>query len=216
VDRKAGVTAQRSFYDVLEVGREASLDEIRGAFRRLARERHPDRFQGPVRESAERAFQEITEAYNVLSDPDRRARYDQSLAGSVVHTAKNPREIARALLAKAVAAAKAGQLDEAVECFTQALAHDSNSAKAHYLYGTFLGQVGRVDEALRQLDQAVKLEPNDVRYLVDASKMFARAKMVARAARLAQMASTLSPDDPSVITWLQELQAGSGRDGGGT
>jgi len=208
------MTTQRSFYDVLEVGREASQEEIRGAFRRLARERHPDLFRGSARERAEHEFQAITEAYNILADPERRSRYDQSLVGGAPQPKVNPREVARALLAKAVTAAKAGETVQAAELFAQSVAHDASSPKAHHLYGTFLAQIGRIDEGLRQLDQAVKLEPNDVRIVLDASRLFARAKMFARATRLGQMASQLSPDDPVVESWLDELRRLPSRDGG--
>ena len=211
------MSGQRSFYDVLGVREEASLDEIRTAFRRLARERHPDRFQGPERAAAEREFQAMTEAYNVLSDPARRERYDQSLISAPGKSQPSPRELARALLAKAVSLVKANQHAKAAEFFAQAVAHDPESPKAHHLYGMFLAQqLGRVDEGLRQLDQAVKLDANNVRVLLDASRLSARAKMFARAARLGQAASQLSPDDPAIVSWLAELQVISGRDGGAT
>ncbi|MCL4529996.1 MAG: molecular chaperone DnaJ [Chloroflexi bacterium] len=66
--------SDRDYYDVLGVGRNASDDEIKGAFRKLARQYHPD----VNKESdAEEKFKEINEAYGVLSDADKRARYDR-------------------------------------------------------------------------------------------------------------------------------------------
>jgi molecular chaperone DnaJ len=63
------------YYAVLGVSREAGSEEIKRAFRRLARETHPDANPGdPV---AEARFREIAEAYEVLSDPDRRRAYDR-------------------------------------------------------------------------------------------------------------------------------------------
>jgi curved DNA-binding protein CbpA len=203
------MTDPRTFYEILEVEPLASADQIRTAFRRLARERHPDRFQGAARATAELEFQAITEAYNVLSDPDQRGRYDQTAAASVrkAQQLTNPREVARALLAKAAGLANAGQAGEAREYFAQAVAHDPESAKGHHLYGLFLAkQAGGLEEALRQIDQAVRLEQNDVRILLDASKLFARAKMFARATRFAQQALQLSPGDPAVESWLEQLR----------
>jgi curved DNA-binding protein CbpA len=206
---------RRTYYEILEVDPIASQDQIRAAFKRLARERHPDRFQGAARATAESQFQAITEAYNVLNDPTQRSRYDQSIATRAPQQLFNPRDVSRALLAKAVGLAKAGQAAEAVEYFAQAVAHDSANAKAHHLYGVFLArQAGGLEEALRHLDQAVRLEPNDVKILLDASKAFARAKMYARATRFAQQAAQLSPDDPAIESWLQELANGTA--GGGT
>src|SRR5574338_179578 len=66
--------SNRDYYEVLGVGRGASDDEIKGAFRRLARQYHPDVSKEP---DAEEKFKEINEAYGVLSDTDKRARYDR-------------------------------------------------------------------------------------------------------------------------------------------
>lgn len=64
----------RDYYDVLGVQRGASKDEIKRAFRKLAREYHPDVSE---HEDAEQRFKEIGEAYEVLSDDEKRARYDR-------------------------------------------------------------------------------------------------------------------------------------------
>jgi len=66
--------SNRDYYEVLGVGRNASDDEIKGAFRKLARQYHPDVNKEP---DAEEKFKEINEAYGVLSDSDKRARYDR-------------------------------------------------------------------------------------------------------------------------------------------
>jgi curved DNA-binding protein len=63
----------RDFYEVLGVGRNADQSEIQRAYRKLARTHHPDVNKDP---SAEARFKEISEAYDVLSDPDLRKRYD--------------------------------------------------------------------------------------------------------------------------------------------
>ncbi len=67
-------TTKRDYYEVLGVPRNASSDEIKKAFRRLAREYHPDVNKSP---DAENKFKEINEAYEVLSDDQRRAAYDR-------------------------------------------------------------------------------------------------------------------------------------------
>ncbi len=66
--------SNRDYYEILGVGRNASNDEIKAAFRKLARQYHPDVNKA---DGAEEQFKEINEAYGVLSDPDKRARYDR-------------------------------------------------------------------------------------------------------------------------------------------
>ena len=66
-------TERRDFYEVLDVPRSASQDEIQRAYRKLARAYHPDVNSDPA---AEDRFKEISEAYDVLSDPETRRRYD--------------------------------------------------------------------------------------------------------------------------------------------
>jgi len=65
----------KDYYKVLGVGRNADQKEIRKAYRRLARQHHPD--VNPGDRSAQERFKEINEAYQVLSDPEKRQRYDQ-------------------------------------------------------------------------------------------------------------------------------------------
>ena len=65
----------KDYYKILGVSRDASADEIKGVFRKLAMQFHPDR--NPGDKQAEERFKEINEAYQVLSDPQKRARYDQ-------------------------------------------------------------------------------------------------------------------------------------------
>src|SRR5690242_2711334 len=64
--------SKRDYYEVLGVPKNASADEIKKAFRRLAVQHHPDKEGGD-----ETKFKEINEAYEVLKDPSKRQRYDQ-------------------------------------------------------------------------------------------------------------------------------------------
>ena len=66
---------KRDYYEILGVAKNATADEIKSAYRKLAMKYHPDR--NPGDKAAEEKFKEAAEAYDVLHDADKRARYDQ-------------------------------------------------------------------------------------------------------------------------------------------
>ncbi|MGJ8455803.1 DnaJ domain-containing protein [Pseudothermotoga sp. U03pept] len=65
-----------SYYDILGVKKNATQEEIKKAYREAVRRYHPDKFVGAARELAEEKLKQINEAYEVLSDPEKRAQYD--------------------------------------------------------------------------------------------------------------------------------------------
>jgi curved DNA-binding protein len=67
----------QDYYELLEVDRNASEKEIKSAYRKLARKWHPDLHPAAEKKQAEEQFKRINEAYEVLKDPDKRARYDR-------------------------------------------------------------------------------------------------------------------------------------------
>src|SRR5580693_5082086 len=101
----------RDFYAILAVPKNATGDQIRQRFRELARERHPDRFLGDQKLTAETAFQEITQAFNVLSDPE---------------------QVARTYLARGVRAYRERNLVEAADNFDRATISDPSNGQAWY------------------------------------------------------------------------------------
>jgi molecular chaperone DnaJ len=86
---------KRDFYEVLGVVREAPADEIKKAYRQMALKFHPDR--NPGDEEATRRFKEAAEAYEILSDPDKRKRYDRyghaGLNGTATHDFRSTDDI---------------------------------------------------------------------------------------------------------------------------
>ena len=69
------MSAKRDYYEVLGVSRSASSDDIKKAYRKLAKKYHPD--VNPGDKEAEAKFKEVNEAYSVLSDEQKRAQYDR-------------------------------------------------------------------------------------------------------------------------------------------
>lgn len=68
---------KENYYQILNISRSASLDEIKKAYRRLSKKYHPD--SNPEREDAQERFHKISEAYTVLQDPKKRKEYDKEL-----------------------------------------------------------------------------------------------------------------------------------------
>ncbi|HEV8259389.1 MAG TPA: DnaJ domain-containing protein, partial [Burkholderiales bacterium] len=79
---------QRDYYEILGVGRDASADQIRSAYRKLARQLHPDVNKAP---DAAKRFGEVQEAYDVLSDQEKRKTYDQFGHAGVGAAGASPR-----------------------------------------------------------------------------------------------------------------------------
>ncbi|MDI6839809.1 MAG: molecular chaperone DnaJ [bacterium] len=71
------MAAKRDYYDILGISKNASADEIKEAYRRLARKYHPDMNPDKDKKEAEEKFKELSEAYEVLIDPNKRSMYDQ-------------------------------------------------------------------------------------------------------------------------------------------
>ena len=140
-----------TLYDTLGVERDATEQDIRAAFRGLALKHHTDRFAaGDQRARAEVKFQEMTEAFNVLTDPEAREKYDREIAQGVASNAMDRQEIARRLTAKGSQALRAGNLAEALEDLKLAVDHDDEYSRGHYFYGMALGRIqGQEREALR-------------------------------------------------------------------
>lgn len=199
-----------NYYEVLGVSRSASEQEIRQRFRDLARQHHPDRFSGEERESAERKFQELTAAVNVLTQPERRKQHDSELV-SKTSTTTDPKQIAKAYLSQGVKAYKEGNLDAARANFDMAAKHDPSDAKAFHNLALVCAKIpSATRDAVHAAEKAVELEPLNPVYLKDAGLIAKRAGLNAKAQRYLEKALEWDADNAEVGKALAEL--GSGRD----
>jgi curved DNA-binding protein CbpA len=209
------------YYAVLGVPRDAGEDAIRQRFRQLARERHPDRHQGADKQRAETEFQVLTEAFNVLTDAERRHRHDVDLEGARTGRAApataaggghDPREVARAWLTRGVKAYKEKRWAEAAELFERAtLAAPADAQGWYYLALAASHEERWLDRARRAIETACRLEPMNVVHLRAAGRILARSGDAEAAERYYREALRWSADDPAIRRELEELTARSRR-----
>lgn len=196
-----------NYYEVLGVERSATEQEIRDRFRKLARENHPDRYRGPDKADAERKFQVLTEAVNVLTNTARRKQHDSELVGGVNKGAVDFAQIAKAYLGKGVKAYKEGDWRAAYENFDMAAKHNQQDAKAfHYLALAAARIPAYTRQAVQAIEAAVQREPMNALYLKDAGLMCKRAGLVAKAERYLEESLKWDSSNIEVQTALAELR----------
>lgn len=208
-----------NYYEVLGVDRSASEPEIRERFRKLAREQHPDRYTGPDKADAERKFQTLTEAVNVLTNEARRKQHDAEIASPAARTASGTpdfAQVAKVYLAKGVKAFRDGDYRGAYENFDMAAKHNPTDGKAfHYLAQAATRIPSHARQAVQAIETAVQREPMNAVYLKDAGLICKRAGLAAKAERYLDEALQWDADNIEIRTALTELrQRGEAKEGG--
>jgi curved DNA-binding protein CbpA len=195
----------RDFYAVLAVAKTATDDQIRQRFRQLARERHPDRFAGEQKQAAELEFQEITQAFNVLSDPERRRLHDIDLQKRQ-EPASDPKQLARVYLQRGVRAYREKNWVEAADNFDRATQADPGSAQGWYNLALTCAQNPTwMARGVAAIDRACELESMNPGYWKLAGRMLAQAGHLERAAAAYRQAIDWGEDDPAVQAALDAL-----------
>lgn len=204
----------RDFYTVLAVPRNATEDQIRQRFRELARTRHPDRFHGVEKERAEKEFQEITQAFNVLVDPERRRRHDTELVRPEESTANDPRQLFRVYLQRGVKAYKEKSYLEAASNFDLATQADPKNGQAwHHLAQACSQQRNFLPRAVDAIERACQLEPMNPSYLKQAGRICALAGQTEKAVQYYRKALQWGGDDEDIRQALESLSGSTSRRG---
>jgi curved DNA-binding protein CbpA len=198
-----------NYYEVLGVDRSASEGDIRERFRGLVREHHPDRYRGPDKAEAERKFQTLTEAVNVLTNPVRRKQHDSELSSGINKGTADLTQVARVYLGKGVKAYKEGDFRTACENFDMAVKHNPQDAKAfHYLALASARIPSMMRQAVQAIETAVQRDPMNPTYLKDAGLLCKRAGLTAKAERYLDEALQWDPEHREVLNALAELRQG--------
>lgn len=205
-----------NYYETLGVERTATEAEIRDRFRKLALEQHPDRYRGPDKAGAERRFQALTEAVNVLTNPARRKQHDAELQ-SFSKPATDLTQVAKVYLSKGVKAYKDGDFTAARENFDMAVKHNPEDAKAfHYLALASARNPATMRQAVQAIETAVQKEPLNPVFIKDAGLILKRVGLHAKAERYLEEALKWDTENAEVRTALAELRQarGDAKEGG--
>jgi predicted Zn-dependent protease len=193
------------YYEVLGLQRNATHADVRKAYAKIARDRHPDRFSDPAeRERAQEFFKEATAAFNALSNERSRREYDAELAKPKLAT---PEEQAAAAFAEAHEVLKSGDLGGAIDRVRQAVYLQPQEGKYKLGLGRLLvkhPQTAR--EGIQVLEEITRQDPRNVAAFFDLAMAYHAQGLALRARKAAEAAAALDPGNQALRTLLVSLR----------
>ena len=186
------------FYEILGIPTTATAADVRVAYVRLAKERHPDLFPDPAeKEKAQSFFQDLTTAFNTLFNERSRREYDEERERK---KPVNPVEMAQDAYDRALALTEqGGSAEEILTLLKAAVHHQPGEGRYHAAVGRFLAKrTTFTREAILSLERATQLSPQTAAFHVDLALLLLKQGMKLRAQKAAEQARLLAPKDPQV------------------
>lgn len=192
------------YYEILAIPRTATAAEVRKAYARLAKERHPDRFTDPVeKERASEFFKDLTAAYNTLGNDRNRQAYDAEIERP---RAVGPEEIANGAYETGLQLFESRDYHGAVEHLRTAVHHMPREARYHAALARALARNPNwVREAIQHLESAAQLAPRTAGYHAELARLFHAQGLKLRARKALETAYQLGPKDPEVLRVAAEV-----------
>jgi tetratricopeptide (TPR) repeat protein len=193
-----------SYYEFLGVPRTASASEVRSAYAKLARERHPDRFSDKVEKArAEEFFKDLTAAFNTLSNERNRREYDESLDRP---KAAPPQEIAHNAYTRGLQMFETRKFHEAVELLRTSVNLFPEDPRYQAALGKALARNPHwVREGMQAIEKAAQLAPRVAAYQSDLAELLLAQGLKLRARKAAEVALRLDPADERARAVLAEV-----------
>lgn len=198
----------KDHYTTLSLPRNATPKQVRARFLELARSRHPDLFSGHEKARAEAEFQSITEAFNVLSNDERRRLHDLELSAPQVQTqGADPKQMVQVFLQRGSKALAEGASREAALNFERATQLDENHAVAWYQLAVACSPHSRLrSKGLAAIAKACELDKMNGEYHKLAGQLFEQGEMPLRAERYYRQALRWLGEDPEVVQAMTRLK----------
>ena len=192
-----------NYYEIIGVPRTARPAEVRSAYAKLARERHPDRFTDPVEKArAEEFFKDLTTAFNTLSNEKNRREYDGALDRPA---AAPPQAIAQNAYERGLQMFEIKHYHEAVELLRTSVGLFPDQPDFQVALGKALARNPHwVREGMQAIERAVQLAPRVASHQTDLAELLLAQGLKLRARKVAEGALRLDRNDERARRVLDE------------
>ena len=192
-------------YSILGIPKTASQADIKAAYLKLARERHPDRFKDPdERDAAARRFQLINEAFNLLRDDERRRKYDEEREWQQ----KPPEQRAEQHYKDGKYREQTGQYSEALKYYYEAVQVAPDNPKYKLAAGRLLGKDrSKQRQAAELFEQVITKSPETREGYLELGELYTGLGLHTRACRVYERGLKARPKDPELQVLLSQSMA---------
>jgi curved DNA-binding protein CbpA len=192
------------YYQLLGLAPSAGASDIRQAYVRLAKERHPDKFSDPAeKEKAQVFFQDLTTAFNTLSNENRRREYD---AQRERPKPMSPEDIARDAFEKSGPAFEQGDYQGALTFLQTAVHHAPREAQYHLALGKAMGRFKETArKGIEVLEKASQAFPENAAVWYELAVLYQGQGLKLRAQKAADSAQRLAPRDARISRLAADL-----------